>query len=213
MADADFLEPEPAATREIFSVGLEQIRHFATSLAREGEERGLVGPREIPRLWTRHILNCGVVAPLLRPGLVIDVGSGGGLPGIPLAIARPDVHFTLLEPMERRVAWLDEQIADLSLNNVSVVRARAQEAPLRGAADQVTARAVSALTGLIPLTAPLARSGGELLLMKGSGAPAEVQAAQKQIRAAKLRNLEILTLGTELLEQPTTVVRATVDGE
>src|SRR5690349_17843847 len=157
----DGLEPEPAAAGVIFGEHLDTGRRFTESLARHGEELGLIGPLELPRLWTRHVLNSALVAPLLRPGRVGDVGSGAGLPGLVLGIMRPDVSFVLIEPMERRVAWLETQAAELELSNVEVVRARAEEAKLKGALDQVTARAVSALRTLIPITAPLLRPGGE----------------------------------------------------
>ena len=151
------------------------------------------------------------MAPLLRPGRVGDVGSGAGLPGLVLAIARPDVQFVLIEPMERRIAWLNEQVDELGLENVDVVRARAEDAKSSGGLDQVTARAVSALRTLLPLTAPLARRGGELVLMKGINAQAEIQAAEKQIRRFKLSDVRVEVLGTGVLEEETRVVRATVD--
>ncbi|WP_448811931.1 16S rRNA (guanine(527)-N(7))-methyltransferase RsmG [Agromyces bauzanensis] len=206
----DGLEPEPAAAAEIFGEHLERGRAFTESLARHGEELGLIGPLELPRLWTRHILNSALVAPLLRPGRVGDVGSGAGLPGLVLAIMRPDVSFTLIEPMERRVVWLERQAAELELANVEVVRARAEEAKLKGALDQVTARAVSALRTLIPITAPLVRSGGELVLMKGAVVDAEVAAADKAIRKYKLHDVEVLVLGEGIVDEVTRVFRATV---
>src|SRR6478609_2999950 len=129
------LEVEPAVAAELFGDRIEIARAFAANLARHGEELGLIGPLELPRLWTRHILNSALVAPLLRPGRVGDVGSGAGLPGLVLAIMRPDVTFTLIEPMERRVAWLRRQADELELANVEVVRARAEEAKLNGALD------------------------------------------------------------------------------
>lgn len=206
----DGLEVEPAAAAQIFGEHLDRGRAFTQSLARHGEELGLIGPLELPRLWTRHILNSALVAPLLRPGRVGDVGSGAGLPGLVLAIMRPDVSFTLIEPMERRVAWLERQAAELELANVEVVRARAEEAKLKGALDQVTARAVSALRTLIPLTAPLTRPGGELVLMKGAGVDAEVAAAEKVIRKYKLHDVEVLVLGEGVVDEVTRVFRATV---
>ena len=205
------LEAEPAVAVELFGEEVEVARAFARNLAAQGEELGLIGPGELPRLWSRHILNCAIVAPLLRPGLVGDVGSGAGLPGLVLAIARPDVSFVLIEPMERRVAWLTGQVAALGLTNTTVVRARAEELRLLHRLDQVTARAVSAFRTLIPLTAPLLRVGGELVLMKGAGAPAEVEAAAKAIRKFKLRNVEVITLGEGVLHDVTRVIRATVD--
>lgn len=203
-------EAEPAAAAEVFGDQLDLARQFTRNLAEHGEELGLIGPLELPRLWTRHILNCGIVAPLLK-GRVGDVGSGAGLPGLVLAIARPDVEFVLIEPMERRVSWLKDQVAELGLKNVTVVRDRAEDLRQDILLDQVTARAVSALKKLIPMTAPLVRPGGELVLMKGAGAPAEIDAATKQIRQFKLRNVEVLTLGEGLLEEATRVVRATVE--
>ena len=204
------LEAEPSAALELFGDRIEVARRFAGNLAEQGEERGLIGPLELPRLWSRHILNCAIVAPLLRPGLVGDVGSGAGLPGLVLAIARPDVSFVLIEPMERRVAWLNEQVAEFGLDNASVVRARAEEARLDSPLDQVTARAVSAFRKLLPLTAPLLRDGGELVLMKGAAAPAEVEAAGKEIRKYKVHDIEVLTLGEGVLSEVTRVIRASV---
>ncbi|MEY2698818.1 MAG: hypothetical protein RL720_774 [Actinomycetota bacterium] len=203
-------EAEPAQAASVFGDQLALARQFTSNLAQYGEELGLIGPLELPRLWSRHILNCGIVAPLLH-GRVGDVGSGAGLPGLVLAIARPDVDFVLIEPMERRTAWLNDQVADLGLTNVTVVRDRAEDVRRDVLLDQVTARAVSALKKLIPMTAPLVRPGGELVLMKGAGAQAEIEAASKQIRAFKLHNVEVLTLGEGLLDEVTRVVRATVE--
>ena len=204
------VEIEPAQAVELFGDRIDVARTFTANLVDQGEERGLIGPLELPRLWSRHILNSAIVAPLLHPGVVGDVGSGAGLPGLVLAIARPDVSFVLIEPMERRVAWLTEQVDELGLQNVSVVRARAEEVRLSEPLDQVTARAVSAFRKLLPLTAPLLRDGGELVLMKGAGAPAEVEAAAKEIRKYKVHDVEVLTLGEGVLTEVTRVIRATV---
>jgi len=205
------LEAEPAVAPALFGDRIEVAREFTRHLAEQGEELGLIGPLELPRLWSRHILNCAVVAPLLKPGLVGDVGSGAGLPGLVLAIARPDVSFVLIEPMERRVAWLTGQIAALGLTNTRVLRARAEDIRLDTQLDQVTARAVSAFKTLIPLTAPLLRPGGELVLMKGAGAAGEIANASKPIARFRLRNVEVLTLGEGVLQDVTRVIRATVD--
>ena len=206
----DSVETEPAVAVELFGEQVDVARAFTANLAAQGEERGLIGPLELPRLWSRHILNCAIVAPLLKPGLVGDVGSGAGLPGLVLAIARPDVDFVLIEPMERRVAWLNEQVDELGLTNVSVVRDRAEDARLADPLDQVTARAVSAFRKLIPLTAPLLRDGGELVLMKGAGAAAEVEASTKELRKFRVHDVEVLTLGEDLLDDVTRVIRAQV---
>lgn len=186
-------------------------RRYTADLAERGEELGLIGPLELPRLWSRHILNCVLVAPLLRPGVVGDIGSGAGLPGLVLAIARPDVEFVLVEPMERRVDWLLAEARSLGLDNVSVLRARAEEAKLIGALSQVTARAVTALTKLIPATAELVQPGGEMLFFKGARVADEVAAAAKQIRKARLSNVEVLVLGEGIVPEATRVFRATVD--
>ncbi|WP_396655911.1 16S rRNA (guanine(527)-N(7))-methyltransferase RsmG [Microbacterium sp.] len=203
------LEQEPDAAAAVFGDRIELARDFTTALAAEGEERGLIGPLELPRLWSRHILNSAIVAPLFH-GRVGDVGSGAGLPGLVLAIARPDVEFVLIEPMERRVTWLEEQVAALGLTNVEVVRARGEEWSGRGTLDAVTARAVSALRTLIPVTAPLVRDGGELVLLKGANAPAEIAAAAKQIRRFHLKDVRVEVVGEGVLAEPTRVVRATV---
>ncbi len=201
------VEPEPAATAKLFPTPnqLERVRAYTASLVANSEELGLLGPLEFPRIWTRHVLNSAVVAELLKPGRVADVGSGSGLPGIVLAIARPDVHLTLIEPMERRTAWLTKQVQDLGLENVDVVRARAEEVASRDAFDQVTARAVSALRTLIPITAPLLGTGGELVLMKGARVQEEIAAAEKAIAKAKLKDIEVRELGADLLSESTWV--------
>jgi 16S rRNA (guanine527-N7)-methyltransferase len=205
------IESEPVAAAALFGDRIAQARAFTDALVREGEERGLIGPLELPRIWTRHVLNCAVVAPLLQAdGVVGDVGSGAGLPGIVLAIARSDVRFTLIEPMERRVSWLQEQKDALGLENVQVVRARAEDARLTTRLDQVTARAVSAFRKLIPITAPLLRDGGELVLMKGANAQAEIDAAAKEIRRFHLRDVRVEILGHGVVDEVTRVIRATV---
>jgi 16S rRNA (guanine527-N7)-methyltransferase len=203
------VEPEPAVTSILFGERLPLIRRFTAALAEHGEERGLIGPLELPRLWSRHILNSAVIAPIFH-GSVADIGSGAGLPGLVLAIARPDVSWTLIEPMERRVAWLSEQVTELGLDNVAVVRARAED--WRGGAvfDAVTARAVSALRTLIPLTAPLVRDGGELVLLKGANAAAEIEAARKQIARYRLSDTRVEVVGEGIIAEPTRVIRATV---
>lgn len=203
------LEYEPTVATQIFGDRIELARSFTSALAREGEQRGLIGPQELPRLWTRHILNSAIAAPVFE-GSVADIGSGAGLPGIVLAIARPDVRWTLIEPMERRVTWLTEQVAALELENVEIVRARAEDVDRPKAFDMVTARAVSALRTLIPLTAPLIRDGGELAVLKGMNASNEIEAAEKQIQKFKLSEVRVEILGEGVLAETTRVVRARV---
>jgi 16S rRNA (guanine527-N7)-methyltransferase len=205
------IEDEPAVAEALFGSRIDLARAYTSELGLRGEELGLIGPLEPPRLWSRHVVNSVLLAPLLRPGLVGDVGSGAGLPGLVLAIARPDVRFVLIEPMERRVEWLLHEAEELGLDNVTVLRSRAEEAKLPSPLDQVTARAVTALTGLIPATAPLLRYGGEMLFLKGARVADEVTAAAKQIRKAHLINVEVVELGLGIVPEVTRVFRATVD--
>ncbi len=205
------LEAEPPGAATLFGEHLGLARRFTADLAQYGEELGLIGPDELPRLWSRHVLNSALLAPLLRPGRVGDVGSGAGLPGLVLAIARPDVQFVLIEPMERRVDWLIAERDRLGLDNVEVVRARAEEAQLAAPLDQVTARAVSALSKLIPWCAPLVRTGGELLFLKGARVADELEKARKVVKTWHLSGIEILVLGEGVVPETTRVFRATVN--
>jgi len=203
------LEIEPDAAAQIFGDRIDRAREFVSALAEHGEERGLIGPLELPRLWSRHVLNSAVIAPAFR-GRVGDVGSGAGLPGLVLAIARPDVEWVLIEPMERRVAWLTEQRDALELDNVEVVRARAEDWAGAGSLDMVTARAVSALRTLLPWTAPLVRDGGELALLKGASVEGEIDAASKQLRKYQVSNVRVELFGEGIVAEPTRLLRASV---
>lgn len=202
-------EAEPSAAAVIFGPRIDVARAFAEALAREGVERGLIGPLEPSRLWSRHILNSAVTAPMFA-GRVGDVGSGAGLPGLVLAIARPDVEWVLIEPMDRRVAWLTEQTNELRLDNVEVVRARAEDWKDAGSLDMVTARAVSAVRTLLPWTAPLVRDGGELALLKGASVSHEIDAATKQLRKHRVSDVRVETFGEGLVAEPTRVLRGFV---
>ena len=205
-------EAEPDVAAELFGEHIDAARRYTADLARRGEELGLIGPLELPRLWTRHILNSALVAALVWPNARVgDIGSGAGLPGFVLAIARPDAQFVLIEPMERRCDWLRHEAAELGLINVEVMRVRAEEAHPAPLLDQATARAVSALSKLLPLTVPLVRPGGEVILMKGANVEAEVSAAAKAIKRLRLTDCEILVLGDGVATEATRVFRATVD--
>ncbi|MBN9216173.1 MAG: 16S rRNA (guanine(527)-N(7))-methyltransferase [Microbacterium sp. SCN 70-200] len=207
------IEAEPAEASIVFGEHIERARAFTAALGEHGEERGLIGPLEPARVWTRHILNSAVAAPLFAADARVgDIGSGAGLPGLVLAIARPDVNWVLIEPMERRVAWLQEQTDALALDNVEVVRARGEEWKQGPVLDAVTARAVSALKTLIPLTVPLLRPGGELVLLKGSNAANEITAAEKVIRKYKLTDVRVEIVGEGVISEPTRVIRATRAG-
>lgn len=202
---------ELAAAERLFGDRLGLARRYVAHLATSGLERGLIGPREVPRLWSRHVLNCAVVESEFPDGAsVADVGSGAGLPGLCLAIARPDLSLTLIEPLERRVTWLEEVIDDLGLTNVRVLRCRAEQAIGEVDVDFVTARAVSALSTLIPITLPLLGGEGFLVAIKGRSAAEEVQKAAKALKRYKGHSAEVRTVGDGLLDEPTTVVRVAV---
>lgn len=204
------IEVVDAAVVEVVFPGRGDLaRDFVGHLATTGVEWGLIGPREVPRLWTRHVLNCAVLGELVPQGAsVIDVGSGAGLPGLAVAIARPDLRVTLVEPLERRTAWLSMVVDDLGLD-VEVVRARAEEVRGTHSADVVTARAVAALDKLARWTVPLTVPGGQVLAIKGRSAADEVAAASKAFRRLGVVGHEVVQCGEAVLEQPTTVVRLT----
>ncbi|WP_375164821.1 16S rRNA (guanine(527)-N(7))-methyltransferase RsmG [Arthrobacter sp.] len=202
---------ELEAARSIFGDRFTLAERFVEHLATSGIERGLLGPRELPRLWDRHVLNCAVVGELIpADAAVADVGSGAGLPGLALAIARPDASFVLIEPLERRVNWLREVTDDLGLTNVEIFRGRAEQAVGKFEVNVVTARAVSALSGLATLTMPLLKRSGEVLAIKGRSAAEEVEKAAKVIRRLGGKSTSVETAGSALLDEPTTVVRIVV---
>ncbi len=187
-AAVDPLVAPPPLARRLFGASLPLAQRYAWWLAGAGVERGLIGPREAQRLWPRHLLNCVAVAALIpRDSHVIDVGSGAGLPGMVLAIARPDLKITLVEPMLRRIAFLEEVRADLALRGIEIRRDRADElARAKPAADFVTARAVAPMDRLAVLAAPLLRGGGQLLAIKGSSASAELTAGWPAVQRASM---------------------------
>lgn len=207
MTEEFAVEVEPAIADEVFGAGIAQAHLYAKALVRDSDTLGLLGPREMPKLWTRHILNSAVVAELVADGKrVADVGSGAGLPGIPMAIAQPQAQFVLIEPMERRANWLQQQVADLGLQNVTVLRARAEECE-KNAFDIVTARAVSALPKLIRMCAPLLKPQGELIALKGAKAQDEIEESANLVKKYKIAKFEIVTTGLTKLAEPTNVVR------
>ena len=209
------LPAPPAAARGVFRVErLPLAERYAAWLATAGVERGLIGPREAPRLWDRHLLNCAVVADLLPPDAsVADIGSGAGLPGVVLAIARPDLTVTLVEPLLRRTTFLSEIADDLGLANVEVFRGRADA--LHGARtfDVVTSRAVAPLGRLLAWSMPLVSPTGALVAMKGSSAAAEVAEAAAVLRELGCATPEIIVVGEGIVAEPTSAVRvAWADG-
>jgi len=204
------IEPEPIAAEKLCGEALPTLRLFAEHLAQWGEELGLVGPRELDRLWTRHILNSALVAHKIGTGTLIDIGSGAGFPGLVIAAIRPDVQCTLIEPLGRRAHWLREEAHRLGLTNVEVRNERAEEAAGHVIADFVTARAVSALKTLVPLAAPLLKQGGQLVLMKGQKVEDEVRAAAPILVKWSVSNPAIEVTGPEFDTEETRIFRATV---
>ncbi|WP_239082209.1 16S rRNA (guanine(527)-N(7))-methyltransferase RsmG [Actinoplanes teichomyceticus] len=200
---------------EVFGDRLALAGRFARLLATEGVVRGLIGPRETPRLWDRHLVNCGVVASLFPIGAsVVDVGSGAGLPGIVLAVARPDLGITLVEPMARRTAFLTEAVDELGLDNVTVLRGRAEEViGEAGGADIVTARAVAPLDRLAGWCLPLARVGGRLLALKGASAAEEIGEHRLAIERLGGGEPAIRLCGSGLIDPPVTIVEIVKDRE
>ena len=197
------------AAEALFGDRLGLARTYAHALATTGAERGLIGPREVPRIWDRHLLNCVALAELIPPGVELaDVGSGAGLPGLPIAIARPDVTVYLVEPLLRRVVWLRQVVLQLGLSNVEIIRSRANAvAETDQTFDVVTARAVAPLTGLLDLCLPLVRSGGELLAMKGDSAAEELIEAEETLKQLGAVAWSVAVCGQAVLATPTTVVR------
>jgi 16S rRNA (guanine527-N7)-methyltransferase len=176
----------PAAAQAVFGEALPVASAYAALLATEATVRGLIGPREVPRLWERHLLNGALVTDLVPTGATVcDLGSGAGLPGLVMAIRRRDLTVTLVEPLLRRTSFLDEAVAALGLGNVEVVRARADALHGSRSFDVVTARAVAPLDRLTAWALPLVRTGGEFLAMKGSAVQAELEAAAPAIRAGR----------------------------
>ncbi|CUU57314.1 16S rRNA (guanine527-N7)-methyltransferase [Parafrankia irregularis] len=218
------IEVVPDAATRVFGDRLDLAVQYAELLATAGVERGLIGPRETGRLWSRHLLNSAVLAeavptaaelpgPSGRVPEVVDVGSGAGLPGVPLALARPDLRVTLLEPMERRCRFLSEVVAQLGLEEqIEVVRGRApdlaQRPPHRDF-DVSVARAVAPLGRLGAVLLPMTRSGGVMLALRGSRILEELQAARSDLDSQGWREVDVVTCGADLVEEPTRVLRAT----
>ena len=202
------IETPPTGTEEYFGVAFPQALRYAEHLATTGIEWGLIGPREVDRLWTRHILNCAVVAEFISDGDVVgDVGSGAGLPGIPVALLRPEAKIVLIEPMERRVEWLRMVVDDLGLDNVRIVRARVEELVDEEMFTVVTARAVKAMATLIEWTREVISPGGRILALKGASVDAELVKAKKLVKRYRLSQPKVhIVDGAGILDVPSRVV-------
>ncbi len=203
--------PAPPAAEALFGERLAIAQNYADLLAGPGVERGLLGPREVERLWDRHILNSAAVAELIESDArVIDIGSGAGLPGLALAIARPDLAVTLVEPMQRRTDFLNEAVVSLGVQ-VEVVRGRAEDAAVRirlAGADVVVSRAVADLEKLARWSLPLLRKGGRMMALKGERATEEVADRARAMAALGAGRIEVVHCGAAYLSPPTTVVVA-----
>lgn len=199
----------PPSARAVFGERLMLAERYREILASDGITRGLIGPREVPRLWDRHIVNCAVIADVIETDeSVIDIGSGAGLPGIPLAIARPDLRVVLVEPLLRRSTFLEEVVGELGLD-VTVVRGRAEEKTVRaavGTADVVTSRAVAPLERLAQWSAPLIGVGGRLVAIKGATAAEEIERDRDRVGRLGLSGLRVETCGAGVIDPPTTVI-------
>lgn len=197
----------PKAASQVFGDRLALAEAYHQSLATTAAERGFIGPKEVGRLWERHILNCAVISEAFEENLkVADIGSGAGLPGIPLAIARPDLKITLIEPLLKRSTYLNEIVAELGLDNVTVVRGRAEDQP-QASFDAVTSRAVAPLGKLAGWSLPLLQGGGAMIAMKGESVAEELERDAKLIEKAGGANAEIFTVGAATLDRPTTLIR------
>lgn len=185
------------------------VVRYAEMLRDQGELRGLIGPREVPRIWERHILNSAAVAQYLpASGSLADIGSGAGLPGVVLAVMRPELEVLLIEPMERRTTWLTEVVTELGLTNVEVKRGRAEEFHEAFEVDVVTSRAVAPLSKLVRMSMPLVRVGGEMVILKGRSVAEEIEPARKVLRKYGAGGPQILEGTTVEGVESTTIVRA-----
>ena len=184
-----FIPEQPTdEVREFFGPAFSDVEEYVHMLEEEGEIRGLVGPREMPRLWSRHAVNAAAVLDFLpRTGQILDIGSGAGLPGIIIAICRPELDVHLAEPMQRRCEWLSDVIDHLALDNVTLHQVRAEELRGKGQADVITARAVANMSKLIRMTTKLIAPGGSLVALKGRRAPIEIDEAAKELKSHHLR--------------------------
>jgi 16S rRNA (guanine527-N7)-methyltransferase len=212
VTEAAELPPAPEQAREVFGDRFEDAVRYAELLADAGVQRGLIGPREVPRLWERHLLNCAVLSEVVPDGVTVcDVGSGAGLPGIPLALVREDIKITLLEPLLRRTTFLTEVVELLGLDHVTVVRGRAEE--VMGTLQPVhvvTARAVAPLERLATWGIPLLRPYGEMLALKGDTAEEELKSATTVLSKLGAVETSILHVGEGIVDPLSTVVRVEV---
>jgi 16S rRNA (guanine527-N7)-methyltransferase len=194
----------------MFGPAIGLAERYAALLAGPAVEQGLIGPRETARLWDRHLLNCAAAAELIpNRGLVIDLGSGAGLPGIVLAMLLPEAEVVLLEPLARRASFLDESVRQLGLGNARVCRGRAEDQAGQLAGDVVTARAVAPLDRLAGLALGLTRPGGLVLAIKGAGAPQEVERARPVLDRLGARDVAVVHAGSGRVSPPPTIVRFT----
>ncbi len=207
MGNVQLVGSPPRVASEIYGERLPLAQHYAHLLATTGIERGLLGPREADKIWDRHIVNCAIMESLLpHRARVVDIGSGAGLPGVALAIARPDLRVALVEPLARRTTWLQEVVEELGLPQVTVHQARAEAMVGLIQAEIVVARAVARLDQLVAWAWPLLPQGGRLLALKGQTAEEELEQTLPTIEGMGITDADVHLLGSDMLTQPVRVI-------
>lgn len=194
--------------KEFFGLAFSSVEHYANMLIEEGELRGLIGPLEKSRIWSRHIVNCAAIAEFLpKSGSVADIGSGAGLPGIVIALMRPDLQVHLIETMQKRCVWLQDCVDELDIDNVVIHNCRAEQLHKKLSFDCVTARAVASTDKMARWASPLIKSGGKLVLLKGDRASSELEDAKYVLKKMKLENPRIHKVKSVMYGEETTVVQ------
>ena len=201
------IEEPTQEVKDLFGYGYQQIEHYVKMLIEEGQLRGLIGPRELSRIWSRHIVNCAALEKFIpEESIVAEIGSGAGLPGIVIAIMKPDCEIHLIETMQRRTQWLQDCVEEIGLDNVVIHNNRAEELHKKISFDLVTARAVGSIDKLTKWAAPLIKSGGKMVLLKGDKAETELEDAKYTIKKFKLVDPKVSKVKSVMYDEETTVV-------
>ncbi|MGA0842194.1 MAG: 16S rRNA (guanine(527)-N(7))-methyltransferase RsmG [Candidatus Nanopelagicales bacterium] len=199
--------PRGTSSKKALEENLEKLKAYEALLKQHGEEKGLLGPKDIQIIWERHILNSLPLMELISPNSTLaDIGSGAGLPGIPLSICRPDLKITLIEPMARRAEFLKIVIKELEIQNTEVFHGRAEALFKKQKFDFVTARAVAPFKKLVKIALPLLKSDGYLLALKGAKANLELNDALEVINELQATSLGVVKTGSEIQSEVSIVV-------